>query len=369
MFFFLPIATSPAVIAGALSLGIWIFSGKFIKDRQKWLNQYWTKPVILFMLLPWVGLIWTEDLTEGLDLAKKSYYWLYAFAIVSICHIYSPKTLINAFLTGLSINVMVSILQYIGFIPMPKPYPAGFMDHISYSLLLVFGLLLLSFYYTRIKYRRYQIFLVFLMAAYLFNLSVNIGRIGYLAFVILSPWILYNILGRKHLLKIATVTLIGIVILSFSPTVQDRTKLALDEVKAYYHGNKNTSVGRRPHMWNGAIKIFLQNPIIGVGTGGYKKAMRKYKDNPTLPDFVHPHNSFLYIASSYGVVGLFSLLWLFLVFLRKGWHARETIEGFSTLSFGVVLLIGSLTDTQILSLSTAKMFALLMGIRINQNEA
>jgi hypothetical protein len=34
----------------------------------------------------------------------------------------------------------------------------------------------------------------------------------------------------------------------------------------------------------------------------------------------------------------------------------------------MVLIIGSLTDTQILSFATAKMFALLMGIKTGQNE-
>lgn len=363
MFFFLPIATSPAVIAGGLSLGIWIFSGKFIKERQRWFNQDWTTPVLLSMLLPWIGLLWSDNLSEGLNLAQKSHYWLYTFAIASICPPYSFIILIKAFLAGLSLNVSISILQYLGIVPMLKGCPAGFMGPITYSLLLVFGLLLLSFYYRRVKGRRYQIFLILLMVTYLFSLSVNTGRIGYLAVVILSPWILYNILGRKHLLKIAVGILIWIIILSLSPTVRDRTKQALDDVKAYYHGDKNTSVGMRLHMWEGAIKIFLQKPILGVGTGGYMKAMMKYKDDPNLPDFAQPHNSFLYIASSYGIVGLFLLLWLFVVFMRKGWHARESIEGFSVLSFGAVLLIGSLTDTQILSLSTAKMFALLTGLR------
>lgn len=360
MFFFIPVATSPAVIAGALSLAIWVFSGKFVKDRQKWLKEEWCMPVVLFMLLPWAGLLWTEDFATGLDLASKSYYWLYAFAIASLSLHNYQKTLIISYLSGLSLSAGISILQYIGLVPMPKGYPAGFMGYINYSLLLVFGLLILSFYYQKVKNRKYKILLLFLMAIYLFNLSINRGRIGYLAFVILSPWMLYNILGRKHFLKIASGMLVMVVILSLSPVVRDRTKHALDDVKAYYQQGKIlTSIGARLYMWDRAIKIFLKHPVIGAGTG--------IKYNLVEPGlslfFVHPHNSFLYIASSYGIVGLSLFLWLLIVFIKKGWQARETVEGFSVLSFGAVLLIGSLTDTQILSLATAKMFALLMGIR------
>ncbi|MGD2079954.1 MAG: hypothetical protein PVJ36_02335, partial [Nitrospirota bacterium] len=78
-FFLIPLATSPAVIAGLFTISIWIISGKFIRDRE-WLRKKWTLPVIAFMFLPWVGLLYTEDLQTGLGFAKKSYYWLYAFA-------------------------------------------------------------------------------------------------------------------------------------------------------------------------------------------------------------------------------------------------------------------------------------------------
>jgi len=366
-FFFIPVATSPAIIAGGFSLAVWIFSGKFIKDRERWLNQDWTKPVVLFMLLPLVGLLWTGDMATGLKFAKKSYYWLYPFAIASIYRNDQTKILIRAFLAGLTLTAIVAILQEMGVIPMPKGFAAGYMSHIIFSLMLVYGMLLLSFYSSRVKHKREKVGILFLMLTYLVSLSVNIGRIGYLAFVVLSPWMLYNILGQKHTIKIAAAVLAGIAILSFSPTVQDRTIKAVNEVKLYYNGSKVTSVGLRLHMWNGAVNIFLQNPIIGVGTGGYKQAMKKYKDDPKLPDFVHPHNSFLHMAVSYGIVGLASFIWLLAVFIKRGWKSRDTIEGFSVLSFGIVLIIGSMTDTQILSFATGMMFALLTGIQINRS--
>jgi O-antigen ligase len=205
-----------------------------------------------------------------------------------------------------------------------------------------------------------------MVAVYVFSLSVNIGRIGYFAFAFLSPWILYTLLGRKHIIIFVVFVSALLMILSLSPTVQHRTNKAVDEIKEYYNGDKNTSVGRRLHMWEGAIKIFLENPVIGVGTGGYANAMKKYRDDPALPEyFSHPHNSFLYMAVSFGTIGLIIFIWLLVIFFKKGWQARSTIEGFSVLSFGAVLLIGSMTDTQIMSLATGNIFALMVGIRSN----
>ena len=70
--FLVQIATSPAVIAGGISIAIWIFTGTFWKDRG-WLKQEWTLPVLLFMLMPWAGLIWTTNLHMGLKFAQRSY--------------------------------------------------------------------------------------------------------------------------------------------------------------------------------------------------------------------------------------------------------------------------------------------------------
>jgi len=70
------------------------------------------------------------------------------------------------------------------------------------------------------------------------------------------------------------------------------------------------------------------------------------------------------MAASFGIIGL---LWFFL-FSQKGWCGRNDIVGFNILSFGMVLIIGSLPDTQNLSLITAKMFALLIGTKTGQDE-
>ena len=189
---------------------------------------------------------------------------------------------------------------------MKNSFAAGLLGHIEYSLLLVYGLLLLSYFYKN-TFSRTRLFIVILMILYFNSLVVNIGRIGYPAFVLLSPWMLLNIFGKKNFIKIAVVFIALVILLALSPTMQERTTIAVDQLQGYFNeGNKITSVGMRPHMWQGAVKIFLKNPVRGVGTGGYRKAMDVYKDNPDMMDFDHPHNSFLYMATSFGLIGLFS---------------------------------------------------------------
>lgn len=365
--FFIPVATSPAVILGLTTLSLWIFSGKFFKDRDKWLKEKWFPPVLLFMILPWIGLFWSNDIKTGLDFASKSHYWLFALACASLdFYRYSAKTIVDSFLCGLCFIALIFIMQFAGIIPKTNGVNLGFINPITSSLLFVFGILILSFYYSKTNLIKHKVLVAFLMGLFFLSIAIGSGRIGYLSLMLLSPIIAYNLLGRRHILKIAVISILMIGLLLLSPMVQNRIALVASDIKEYQNMNPNTSIGLRLHMWKGAINIFLENPIIGVGTGGYQMAMKKYEIPQLAPEFrefSQPHNSFLYMAANFGIVGLISLFWLFFVFLKKGWIYRDNLIGFSILSLGMIVLIGSLTDTQILQVHTGILFAIFTGLQ------
>lgn len=364
MFFFIPLlATSPIVIAGNGVLALWVFSGKCVKDRHQWLNQTWTIPVICFMLLPWAGLLWTNDVTLGLDYAKKSYYWLYAFAVASIVFSRNSVTiLLGSFVAGLTLFSVISLMQVSGLIPMMEWLPTIRTRSITGSLLLVFGMLILSFHFTKVSGIKHKGLIIFLMLLFFLTLSAGIGRTGYLAFVILSPLIAYNLVGQRHILKVAVVAVLIIGALFLSPTVLDRIILVVNDIKAFQESNPYTSVGMRLRMWQGAVEIFLENPILGVGTGGwYQLAMEEL--SPRFHKFNQPHNSYLFIAANFGIIGLIILFWIFAILLKNGWQHRHNIVGFSILSFTLVLLIGSITDNQIITFATGRLFAVFVGMQ------
>ena len=366
MFFSMPIGTTPATIFGLLSLLLWIFSGRFFRDRHMWLKERKIfLPVVVFMAIPWIGLIYTPDLAAGWDFARKSYYWLYGFAIASLSFShYSPKTFLKAFLVGLTITSLFSVLQFIDFIPIKEWLPTVFGPRrITMSLLLVLGLLILSFYSLKENKLKQKMLILFLMLLFLFTLSISQGRTGYLAFIVLSPLIAYNLLGQKHIFKIAAISTLIVGALFLSPVVQHRLDQTVSDIRLYFEGNPRTSVGLRLHMWEGAARIFLKTPLIGVGTGGHQLAMEEFSV-PALQGmkFRHPDNSFLHMIVNHGIVGLISLCWLFAIMLKIGWKHRHTAIGFSVFSYGLVLLIGSLTATLILTPITAMLFALFVGL-------
>jgi O-antigen ligase len=374
LFFFISFATSPAVIAGGLAIGIWLLSGKCFQNRHQWLNQSWTAPVFFFMLLPWLGLLWTNDMTAGLKIATKSYYWLYAFILASSG--FPQKTarkLLKAFIAGLGFICVLSLLQFTGILTHTKALPSILTEApgiATASLMLVFGIMVVSFFFSKAAGFKLKVFWASLMLLFFVTLALSHGRAGHLAFVLLLPLLLYTLTGRKAVILLVPISLALAGALLFSPVVQNRISMAMNDIKEYQQTNPNTSVGLRLHMWKGALRIIGENPVLGVGTGGYALAMKKYEPPQLLPEFhvlSHPHNSFLYMAVSFGIPGTLSLIWLLYVFLDYGWRNRAILAGFSVFSFGLILIIGSMTDTQILCLGTAKMFALLMGMRGEQS--
>ncbi|MBI5641729.1 MAG: O-antigen ligase family protein [Nitrospirae bacterium] len=367
LFFSVPVATSPAVVCGVFVLAVWIVSGRFLRDVISWRSSGLILPVAALILLPWTGLIYSQAPEHGFPVALKTHYWLYALAIgPSLRMQKTPDLIIRMFLAGLSVNSCLSIVQFSGLIPLKKGLATGLLGgssaHISYSLLLSAGILVASFYFLRSGTVRGRLLSGLLMLQYFITIGFIGGRSGYIALIILSPLVVRNITGRRHILKILLVSAIGISFLFASPVVRSRFMKAGEDIAQYKQGNVNTSLGLRFHMWGIALTEIRKNPLLGIGTGGFRRSWEMYKKEPSLPFFDHPHNSFLYMAVSFGIIGLIAFCRLLAVMLERGWKGRDSALGFSVLAFTSVFIIGSLTDTQVLPFATAISLPLFAGV-------
>ncbi len=113
-------------------------------------------------------------------------------------------------------------------------------------------------------------------------------------------------------------------------------------------------------MWRWAIDLFVEHPLIGVGTGGYKQAILSGGGEKGI---AHPHNNLLHMAVSYGIVGVVVFIWFFWVLLKNGWQNRGSVPGFFILSSGLVILVGGLTDTHILDAGGIFLLAVTTGFQ------
>jgi O-antigen ligase len=375
-FFSMPIGTSPPIICGVLASAIWVFSGKAIKTADTCLRRSWFWPVLLLIFLPWIGLLYTPDLTGlGIKFAKKTHYWIYCMAVASISlAIHSPQKLIKAFLFGLAVNSLVAILQLAGLVPAVDTYGnnqyLGFgLGYSTQSAFLIVGMLTASYYFKASTEKKTRIFFFLLMAGYIFHLVILLGRVGFFTFAILSPFMVRNLFKEFNAFKISLVYVLLLGITFLSPIVRQRVSFSIDQLKHHLTADPKHAWGKeytehqdRFYMWYGALNIFLENPLVGVGTGGYATVLKK-KGKPEWPFIAHPHNNFLHMAVSYGVIGIFALSWFFWEIIRNAWGERHTPLGYFILSTALVILVSGLVDTHILDSGPAFLLSVATGLQ------
>ena len=136
-------------------------------------------------------------------------------------------------------------------------------------------------------------------------------------------------------------------VLAFSQTVQSRLADARSDVVLYVDGkNADTSVGTRLQLWNAAILLFKEHPIVGVGRENYSNGIddlvaRKIV-TPAAAEFAHSHNEILFNMAILGIFGLLASVAIYCVpfyyFVREVHHQDEDIR--TAAALGLLLSVG-----------------------------
>ncbi len=372
LFFSMPLGTSPPTICAAFAAFFWIISGNVFKMWNTCFKKTWFWPVLFFMILPWVGLLYTQDTAGlGIKFAGKTHYWIYCMAIASISFtVYPAQRLIQAFLAGLALNAIVGILQLAGIFPRMNPISFGLgLGYNTLSAYLIVGMLTASYYFREVRQKRLRMMFGLLTLLFFFHLIILMGRAGYLTFFFLCPIIAYNFLRGTSLYKAALISLLLTGAMLLSPIVRERIQLSINQVKHHLQANPDAAWGKeysaqqdRFYMWRGALRIFLTNPLIGVGTGGYRTVLKDMGD-PEWPGIAHPHNNILDMAVSFGLMGIIVIFWFFWEIFKNSWRERKSPLGFFVLSTVLVMFVGGLVDTYIKDAGTLLLLAVVTGIQ------
>jgi O-antigen ligase len=371
-FLAMPLGTSPPLICGGLAALVWIVSGKPVIRWRAYVGQSWFWPVAVLILLPWIGLLYSPDPSGfGQDFAGKTYYWLYGFVVAAIpFDRFSSERLIHAYLLGLAVNALVAILQLVGIFPIMNPLAYGLgLGYSTMASYLVLGILMASFYFRETESPKKRILYSLLLGGYFFHLIILGGRAWFFTLLLVSPLVLRNLLGRFKILKmsLAYVAIFGIVLLS--PIVRDQISRTIDQIKHHLSMNPDLAWGKeydetenRLYMWRGAIQIFIEHPLFGVGTGGFPIVLHE-KGDPDWPYAAHPHSNFLYMAVSFGLIGILALIWFFWEVFKNAWGERYTPLGFFVGSTALVIFINGLFTTEIVDGASAFLLSVATGLQ------
>jgi O-antigen ligase len=149
------------------------------------------------------------------------------------------------------------------------------------------------------------------------------SRGGWVAFVVCLAIVLWGFRDRVSLKAVSVSAVTMAVLMSvawFTPhsALHTRTAQAFDEFTTYMNGEQaHTSVGSRLEMWEAAMIIGAEKPLLGWGKFEYEVRKAEYIAQGRFSDFIgtytHAHNEFFDAWSKRGAFGLIALVLLFLL--------------------------------------------------------
>ncbi len=118
-------------------------------------------------------------------------------------------------------------------------------------------------------------------------------------------------------------------------------------------------------IWKGAVDMYLDNPMLGVGEGQYKvKTIEKYHNPGMVEIFNHAHSVFLHVLCISGTIGFLCLCLMFgniLYYSYKNYEHGDNPWYLSIFASTLCLLLQGVTEYNIGHSTIAKMYWLLLG--------
>lgn len=316
----------------------------YISSKHK-LNVYYNNFLIKILLIFWLYLVFSSLFSDNIFFSLKSSFFYFRFILFSIFIffllerynnfiVYFFYSLILAYL----IVVIDSLIQFyfgVSFTGNLKPNlrltgPFGDRQIVGSYLSRLFPLLLFIFFILKKKIN-FNLFVFFALisltilfsgertALFMFNLIFFLMLFIYfkskkkffIVFLIYVLSILILVFSNKDLKqRIFVNTLQSFGLVKFVDT---------DGMNKYFEAKseKNFYIISQAHEWHyqTALKMFFDNPLIGVGPNMFRKKCSDDKYYIAVPSCTtHPHNFLIQILAETGIIG--AIFYLFLFFLN-----------------------------------------------------
>tara|TARA_Y100000389_G_C17452938_1_gene516080 strand:+ start:1377 stop:2660 length:1284 start_codon:yes stop_codon:yes gene_type:complete len=339
LFVLLPIflITGPFLSDLSLSLISLLFLIYCFKKKN---FKYFDNKYFYFFLIFWLYLILNSLINNfNLDSLKISFFYfrygVFVIAVISLIRVNDKFMVIFFYILFLCFIILVIDGFYQYFIgenifgmksPSPERVSSLFGDemilgsYLSRFWPLLFGL---SIFFLKNKKKYFFLFiLIFILSEVLIFLS---GERTSFFYINLSA--IFVILFSRKLLKLRLFTLIAslfflIVISYFNPIAKKRIiDTTLEQMNLVHKDDRKTqqiyifSEGHT-HHYTSAIKMFLDNKVLGVGVKNFRIfcSDEKYKSPHSCA--THPHNVYIQLLAETGLIGFIFLLFILIFFLK-----------------------------------------------------
>lgn len=332
---------------------------KYLKEA---LSNKIVQAFLIFYFIHLLGFIYTENIDFAKSTMDKVKYILFPLFFLSFLDKRFSLRIIMAFILGVLLSVSISYLIYFNLIPNIlliggfEIYEAQgisatpFFNHLDHKIGIAIATSFLLYSILNINSnlsRRKILFFIFLIIYMTINIVILGGRTGYILFIIML-FTVFILTYKKNIMKTISISILIIfslisIIYSFSPIVKNesiQTQKAL--VRIIDNGDFNTSVGLRLGFTKYSLNVISENPILGVGTGDYMDEVRALfpKKHSYLNVIAQPHNVYIKILLQFGIVGLFTLFFIFYrIFTYKEYESIHNKNIMIILTIGIMVVM------------------------------
>lgn len=289
------------IIASVAWIGAIITTGNFKKISPIY--------AILFLFIIWniATLYWSMNIEETM-VRSKTYLQLGIMILIFWDLFETPKAVnsaMQAYVLGCYISIIDTIALYLSNQGMNVRFSATGFNPNDLSLILVIGIpmawyLVNSEDHGPVKIIQGIVNFVYIPAAF-FVLFLTASRGSLMASI---PAILYIILSLRRYkwlyrcLFLLSVAMFVFVLLPYIPQSN------IERLSSINKSISEADLGGRMALWKASIKVFTENPILGIGSG-----------------LLSSHNVFLSVLGETGLVGLTffftGIIWIFIETLKK----------------------------------------------------
>jgi O-antigen ligase len=353
-----------------------------------WVTQPLSVPLAIYSGVAVVGIFYSERMADGLGIVNKMAGMVLVYLMTAALLDGEereragkglPVLLLLSFVAGMYILDLIGCLTYFGvmgdrkyFLPI---YPLH-VWHIWFANMnalafYVSGLLLLD--RDAGLSVRGKVFLAFFLPLGLLFMLLSLSRTSWFGFLITVVVTSFFLLRdkKKYYLALAALLAAGISMYFMNHMVHARIDQISRDIGMLLAGNAETAVGERLIMWKAAFRMFLSNPLFGVGTGDYVATMSRYISSGDIPSyfaqFNQPHNIYLFALATNGLLGLGALLYLLYRILSAAWRLQRgegssRLYGLLALAVAVHFMAGGMTDSFFNIQMLRYTFAFLIGL-------
>jgi O-antigen ligase len=357
-------------------VGLIATRGQDYPSLQAW-EKYWFASLFFF-----VGLVYVDILRGFGDISDIDSQSRLLLAIPVYLYVRRVGVNLNIVLVGAAIGGIFSgVIAWYEYYYLSYSMAEGIAgSHIYFgeialllSILSVFGLSLVKSYSIKLL-----LAVGFIFGGYAMLISGSRG--GWITLpTILFLFMSYNIwniaLWKRLLSSIMVVVILFSAYHSPELPVKQRVGVAINEVVSYYSDGEMSSIGHRLEMWKASYLSAKYHNFLGAGESSFKSEMKRLiqedKVHESLQNFVDPHSQYFNTLLDQGVIGLTSLLLIFLIPLKvlfnnlknkKQSHVSAMFSSIILLSFMEFMITISTLEIQIMTLFFAFTLSIFLGL-------